>query len=98
MKISEEKRKKISEQVLAHLYEHSPQSLFTSQIAKELARDEEFIKTLLYDLEKKRLVIKISKNPKGMEYSRRQRWRLDSKVHEYYLKQQNNQNHSSLGN
>ena len=96
MKISEEKKKKISEQILALLYEHSVQSLFTAQIAKDLARDEEFTKAILNDLEKKGLIIKISKNPKGFNYLRRQRWRLDSKIYDYYFKQQNNLNHFSL--
>jgi len=36
MKISEEKRKKISEHILAFLYSNTPKPLFTSFIAKEL--------------------------------------------------------------
>jgi predicted transcriptional regulator with HTH domain len=46
MKISEQKIEKISEQILAMLYSISPKSLFTSHIAKEIARDEEFRKIL----------------------------------------------------
>ena len=56
MKISEEKREKISEQILALLYSSSPRPLFTSKIAQEIARDEEFVKRLLIDLKKKKLV------------------------------------------
>jgi len=36
MKISKEKRKKISEHILAFLYSNTPKPLFTSFIAKEL--------------------------------------------------------------
>ena len=55
MKISEEKREKISEQILLVLYSKNPVPLFTSNIAKEIARDEEFVKSLLFDLKKKNL-------------------------------------------
>ena len=84
MKISEDKKNKISEQILALLFDHSPEALFTSQIALQLARDEEFTKILLNDLEKKGLIIKISKNPKGLDYSRRQRLRLSADFHNFY--------------
>ena len=46
-RISESKKKKISEQILSYLFLISPKQVFTSNIAKELARDEEFIKKLL---------------------------------------------------
>jgi len=88
MKISEEKREKISEQILAHLYYKNPRPLFTSQIAKEIARDEEFVKNLLIELEKKGLVIQIRKNPKGIEYKRRSRWKLTNKSYMVYKKHQ----------
>ena len=88
MKISKEKKEKISEQILALLYSKSPQSIFTSQIAKELARDEEFVKKLLIDLKKKEFVIEITKNPKGKEYARRSRWKLSEKVYILYKQKQ----------
>ena len=75
-KISEQKIEKISEQILSYLYSIFPKQVFTSDIAKELARDEEFMKNLLKELEKKELVIKINKNPQGFQYSRRLRWRI----------------------
>ena len=59
--ISKEKRDKISEQILAYLFNQSPESKFTSTIAKELARDEEFTKKLLMELQKQKLIIKIKK-------------------------------------
>ncbi|MBT3397402.1 hypothetical protein HOA55_00135 [archaeon] len=86
--ISQEKRERISEQILHYLFGIFPKQVFTSDIAKELARDEEFIKSLLIELQKKDLVIKIDKNPEGIKYSRRLRWRISNKAHEIYKKMQ----------
>ena len=61
MKVSLEKREKISEQILAFLYSISPQLVFTSHIANELARDEEFTKNLLLELKKKGLILEVKK-------------------------------------
>ncbi|MFH1521490.1 MAG: hypothetical protein ABIF18_00875 [archaeon] len=83
-KISEQKIEKISEQILFYLYSIFPKQVFTADIAKEIARDEEFIKNLLIKLEKKQLVIKIDKNSQGFQYSRRLRWRISNKAHEIY--------------
>ena len=88
MKISEKKRQKISEQILALLYSKSPQSLFTSQIAQELARDEEFIKKILLEIKDKNLVLEIKKNPKGKQYLRRSRWRLSDNTYTVYRNHQ----------
>lgn len=84
MKISEKKREKISEQVLAYLYSVSPRPDFTFHIAREVARDEEFIKTLLQELREKNLVVEIKKNPQGKEYSRRSRWKLSDRAYDAY--------------
>lgn len=86
--ISSQKIEKISEQILYHLYSIFPKQIFTSEIARELARDEEFIKKLLINLEKKGLIVKIDKNSQGFQYSRRQRWRISNKAHEIYKKNQ----------
>jgi hypothetical protein len=83
-RISEKKREKISEQILHYLFSKFPKPLFTSDIAVEIARDEEFIKTLLIELEKKGYLLKITKNPEGNEYKRRLRWRLSNKTQETY--------------
>lgn len=83
-KISEQKIEKISEQILSYLYSIFPKQVFTADIAKELARDEEFMKNLLEKLEKKELIIKINKNPQGFQYSRRLRWRISNKAYEIY--------------
>ena len=87
-KISQQKIEKIYEQILFHLYTVFPKQLFTSDVAKELARDEEFTKQLLKELGKKELVVKIDKNPQGFQYSRRLRWRISNKAHEIYKKHQ----------
>ena len=88
MKISQIKRDKISEQILSVLYYNFPQPMFTSKIAFEIARDEEFIKKLLFDLKDKKLIKEIKKNPKGKEYMRRSRWKMDENVYQKYKKYQ----------
>ncbi len=84
MKISKEKREKISEQVLLFLYSINPKSSFTLHIAQELARDEEFIKKILLELKKNKLILEIKKNPQGIDYKRRSRWRLSDKAYQVY--------------
>jgi hypothetical protein len=84
MKISIQKRERISEQILAFLYSVSPQAVFTSHVAKEIARDEEFTKSLLLDLKLKKLVIEIKKNSKGLNYLKRSRWRLSEAAYNIY--------------
>jgi predicted transcriptional regulator len=84
MKISKEKKDKISEQILAFLYSTSPKPIFTYHIAEEIARDEEFVKKLLLELKGRNLVIEVKKNPKGKQYVRRSRWKLSDAVYEAY--------------
>lgn len=84
MKISKKKREKISEQILSYFYFINPKSVFTSQIAEEVARDEEFIKDLLLNLKKRSLIIEIKKNPKGTPYIRRSRWKLSDIAYTIY--------------
>jgi len=86
--ISNSKKEKISEQILLHLFSVFPKQVFTADIAKELARDEEFIKKLLFDLEKKELVVKIQKNSEGLIYTKRIRWRISNKIYNTYKKLQ----------
>jgi len=88
MKISKEKKDKISEHILAFLYSISPRSIFTSHIAIEVARDEEFVKKILLDLKKKGLVSQINKNPEGKSYLKRSRWTLTDSTYEAYKKTQ----------
>lgn len=88
MKISEQKIEKISEQILAMLYSISPKSLFTSHIAKEIARDEEFTKSILLRLRDKKLVMEIRKNSQGVSYVRRIRWSLTNAAYNTYKQYQ----------
>jgi len=88
MKISSQKREKISEQILFFLYSKFPKPIFTSQIAWEIARDEEFIKKLLFDLKKKSLILEIKKNPKGVNYLKRSRWILSDQSYQIYKNHQ----------
>ena len=84
MKISQEKKEKISEQILALLYSINPKPLFTLHIANEIVRDEEFIKKLLLELKNKKLVVEIKKNPQGVPYIRRSRWKLSDAAYKIY--------------
>ena len=92
MKISEKKKEKIYEQILALLYSVFPKAIFTLNIAEEIARDEEFVKSLLLNLKEKELIIDIKKNPKGCLYLKRVRWKLSDSAYGAYKKRQNIQN------
>ncbi len=83
-RISEEKIEKISEQILSYLYSVFPKLVFTVDVAKELARDEEFIKRLLLELEGKGAVVRVNKNSKGEVYLARMRWRISNRAHAIY--------------
>ena len=84
MKISNEKREKIEEQILSLLFFNSPRLMFTFHVAKEIARDEEFVKGMLNDLKDKGLVVCVNKNPKGVSYKKRTRWKLSDKAYQAY--------------
>lgn len=88
MKISEEKKEKISEQILAFLFSVSPKPQFTSHIAREIARDEEFTKKLLKELKKKDLVIDVMKNQEGRTYVKILRWKLSDRAYSVYKQRQ----------
>ena len=87
-KISQKKQEKIMSNLLSHLYQHSPEALFTSDISELEGRDEEFVKRLLEELNRKGLVIKVTKNSLGKDYLKRQRWRLSSQAYSAYSKHQ----------
>ena len=88
MRISDKKKDKISEQILAQLYDTNPRPIYTFHIAMELARDEEFVKKLLLKLKKKGFVIEIKKNSKGIPYIRRSRWKLGEETYKAYKQRQ----------
>lgn len=84
MKLSQEKRDKIKEQILSIIFQNSPRPIFTSFIAKEIVRDEEFTKALLWEMEKQGWVIAVKKNSKGINYERRTRWRISDRIYSTY--------------
>jgi len=84
MKLSQQKKDKIAEQILSLLYHSFPKQFFTAEIAREIARDEEFIKRLMFDLKNKNLVKDIKKNTKGIDFVRRIKWQLTSNAYEAY--------------
>ena len=61
-KISQRKKEKIQEQILFYLYSIFPKQVFTSENAQEIARDEEFVKNLLLELQYKKLIIQMCYN------------------------------------
>lgn len=91
-KLSKEKEEKIMSHIISVLFENSPSALFTADISKSIVRDEEFTKRLLQDLHKKGLVIPVTKNPEGIEYARRQRWRLSNEAFKIYKQKSSNNN------
>ena len=88
MKISEEKKNRIIDQIIHYLYQSFPCYPFTAEIAREIARDEEFIKKLLLELKDRNIVISIKKNNKGIIFSRKIRWKLSNKIYEIYHSKQ----------
>jgi DNA-binding IscR family transcriptional regulator len=88
MRISKSKKEKISEQILNYLFLKSPKAIFTSYIAQEIARDEEFTLKLLNKLKEKGLVIEINKNKEGKTYLRRKRWKLSDQIYSFYRSKQ----------
>ena len=70
-RVSKENFKKIAESVLSLLYEKYPVSLTTRAIARDLARDKEFIVKVMKWLEGRKLVQRASKG-----YARWMKWRL----------------------
>lgn len=92
--ISKAKKDKISEQILHYLFTISPNPIYTSKIAIEIARDEEFTKSLLQDLKNKGLIIELTKNKSGLEYLKRKRWLLSNQAYEIYKKHQSSSQQS----
>ena len=86
MKLSKDKIDRIKEEILSTLFRNSPKSLFASEIANNIIRDDEFTKALLLDLEEKKLIVRVVKNDKGIDYAKRLRWRLTSPAYEAYEK------------
>lgn len=92
MRISQQKKDKIIEQILLYLYQIFPSYPFTSEIAREIARDEEFIKKMLLELKDKNFVLAIKTSKKGEPFSRRLKWKLSNKVYDIYHSKQTSLN------
>lgn len=88
MKISQEKKNKIIEQIIYYIYQSFPKYPFTAEIAREIARDEEFIKKLLFELKDKNIVIPIRNNNKGISFLRKIRWKLSNQIYDIYHSKQ----------
>lgn len=88
MKISKEKKDRIAEQILLFLYRSFPKEPFTAEIAREIVRDEEFVKKILFELKEKNLIVSIRKNKNGEPFSRRLKWRLTNSVYDIYRSKQ----------
>lgn len=86
--VSQQKKDKIAEHILHILFTKAPEPAFTAEIAQEVARDEEFIKAILLELEKKKLVVQIKQNTSGIIYARRRRWRLSNQAFTFYQAKQ----------
>ena len=84
MRISKEKRDRISEQILSFFYNSFPKQPFTAEISREIARDEEFIKKLLFELKDRGLIVSIRQNKNKEPFSRKIKWKLSNKVYEVY--------------
>jgi len=84
MRLSKEKRDKIKEQILSYLFHIYPAAKFCAEISREIARDEEFVKAIMFELKEKGFVINIKQNPKGVFYSRRIRWRISNQAYKAY--------------
>jgi NMD protein affecting ribosome stability and mRNA decay len=63
--------------------------LFTFDVAREIARDEEFVKQILLELKRRGFVVEVNKNPEGIVYKRRARWKLSDKAYKAYKSQLN---------
>lgn len=82
--ISEGKKKVIFDQILNYLYEEPLKLRFTSEIAKAIGRDEEFVLKLLYEMKEQNWLKVINKNSRGGTYVFRRRWRITNKLLEVF--------------
>lgn len=80
VKLSETTIKFLEDDIISILYDKAPISMFTYDIAKELRRDKQFTKKILLGLSKKELVETVKKNKNGIEYKKRMKWRIPSRV------------------
>ena len=70
---------RVKENILQYLFDESPKSLFTYEIAEFQARDKEFVLKLLKELEKKRLVQQMQ-----TDFTRKRKWALTDEAYKAY--------------
>ena len=83
-KLSDKKIQKIQEDILSVLFQKDPHAVFANTIAEEIARDNEFVLSLLNDLHKKGLVTVVDKSNRGGSYLKRKRWTLSKSAYKAY--------------
>lgn len=83
-KLSQDKIKKIKEEIISLLYSNNLKAMFTNELANHLIRDEEFVKRILLELKKEGLIQEVDKSKKGAEYRRWRRWTLSKNTLEAY--------------
>ena len=84
-RISEANFKRIAESALGVLYEKFPLPLSTTQVAAELARDNEFVLKVMLFLEKKGYAVRVGKGKLG-DLSRTVKWKISKQARETYEK------------
>jgi len=73
VRLSDKTTTLLKNDILAILYESSLKPMYTSHIATELRRDNEFVLKLLLELKKEKLVREIKKGKRG-DYLARKKW------------------------
>ena len=79
VRLSDKTRTLLKNDILAILYESSLKPMYTSHIATELRRDNEFVLKLLLELKKEKLVKEVKKGRSG-DYLARKKWIIPSDV------------------
>jgi len=83
--LSQKKREALMNEINSILYYEAPiNGMFTKQIADKLIRDKEFIKKLLFEMEKKRWVRKVKRNKRNYNYMSRRKWVLSDNVRKLF--------------
>lgn len=73
VRLSDKTTTLLKNDILAILYESSLKPMYTSHIATELRRDNEFVLKLLLELKKEKLVKEVKKGKRG-DYLARKKW------------------------
>ncbi|MAG47950.1 hypothetical protein CL617_05060 [archaeon] len=82
--ISEKTKLALKADISSILYENPLQAMFAKEISVELRRDKEFTKKLLLEMENEKLVERITKSSKGIDYKKRIRWKIPERVLQVY--------------